>query len=255
MSGSRKFWRVAWDIDDDRAPPSTFQMPPPLLQQRRAPRRGDAVTLAAYDDEAKTGLLRWLGIVGEASESGHAVEWQPSDAQIWVDSAAGRGFWKAGAFGFADAKIVDYGLNELWGGAFDNFEAFVPTRQARATSGAGSAPHRLVVRRSRHADRLTPERTIPREVIGEPVAGPHAGVVYVLQSAYGYKVGRTNNVPARMRAFGVHLPFIYSILFCAWFADCHAAEHRYHQMFSGKRINGEWFDLSDADIACIRSRL
>lgn len=101
---------------------------------------------------------------------------------------------------------------------------------------------------------ISTERLNPIEVIGEPTQGPKAGVVYVLKSAYGYKVRRTSRVPARMRAFGVHLPIVYTIPLCAWFDDCHAAERRYHEMFSGKRINGEWFDLNESDVQLIRLR-
>jgi len=36
------------------------------------------------------------------------------------------------------------------------------------------------------------------------------------------------------------------------FDDCHAAERRYHDAFASKRINGEWFDLEEADIELIR---
>lgn len=101
---------------------------------------------------------------------------------------------------------------------------------------------------------IAPERLNPIEVIGEMTSGAKAGVVYVLKSAFGYKVGRTRNVPARMRAFGVHLPFVYTIPLCAWFDDCHEAERRYHAIFAGKRINGEWFDLDENDIRRIRLR-
>lgn len=97
-------------------------------------------------------------------------------------------------------------------------------------------------------------RLNPIEVIGEPTTGAKSGVVYILKSAYGYKVGRTRNVPNRMRTFGVKLPFIYTIPLCAWFEDCHAAETRYHELFASKRINGEWFDLDDSDIQSIRLR-
>jgi len=55
-----------------------------------------------------------------------------------------------------------------------------------------------------------------------------------------------------MRAFGVQLPFVYTIPLCVWFNDCHAAERRYHDAFASKRINGEWFDLEEADIEILR---
>lgn len=76
--------------------------------------------------------------------------------------------------------------------------------------------------------------------------------MYLLKSAYGYKIGRTRSVPDRMRTFGVQLPFIYTVPFCIWFDDCHAAERHYHDVFASKRINGEWFDLEEADIELIR---
>jgi hypothetical protein len=55
-----------------------------------------------------------------------------------------------------------------------------------------------------------------------------------------------------MRTFAVRLPFFYTILLCVWFEDCEAAERRYHEMFRDRRINGEWFELSEADIEQIR---
>lgn len=58
----------------------------------------------------------------------------------------------------------------------------------------------------------------------------------------------------RMRAFGVKLPFIYTIPRAAWFEDCHEAEFRYHQRFASKRINGERFDLDAEDIELIKLR-
>lgn len=108
--------------------------------------------------------------------------------------------------------------------------------------------------RKTHPNSIAPERLNPIEVIGEPTLGIKAGVVYVLKSAHGYKVGRTSRVPARMRTFGVQLPFVYTIPLCAWFDDCHVAERRYHEMFASKRINGEWFDLNEADVQQIRLR-
>lgn len=106
----------------------------------------------------------------------------------------------------------------------------------------------------RQVETVNSQRLNPIEVIGEPCRSAKAGVVYILKSAYGYKVGRTRSIPDRMRAFGVKLPFIYTIPLVAWFEDCHEAESRYHQRFASKRINGEWFDLDAEDIELIRLR-
>jgi len=160
-----------------------------------------------------------------------------------VDSDLGRRYWKKGSFAFATRKIRDYGLHELWQEHFEDL-ALRDQLPVAARPAARSSTGRHV----------SPERLNPVEVIGEPTAGPRAGVVYLLKSAYGFKVGRTRNVPARMRAFGVQLPIVYTIPFCAWFDDCHEAERRYHGLFEHKRINGEWFDLDDADIEVIRRR-
>jgi len=167
-----------------------------------------------------------------------------TSAQIWVDSAKGRSFWEAGAFGFASKKIADYGLHELWKEHFPGLEL----RAATSMSAKPKASERS------STGKILPERLTPVEVVGNASSGAKAGVVYVLKSAYGYKVGRTKNVPDRMRAFGVKLPFMYTIPLCAWFDDCHEAEHRYHRIFECKRINGEWFDLDENDLQMIRLR-
>jgi hypothetical protein len=47
---------------------------------------------------------------------------------------------------------------------------------------------------------------------------------------------------------------MYTIPLCAWFDDHIEAESAYHRRFTSKRINGEWFDLQEQDLALIRSR-
>lgn len=240
-----KYWRVPCDlVSKTDSPPSTFILPERLANQSSPPTRGHGVTIAAYDDIEHMGMLRWLGVITGGSGLIRIVQWKPTTAQIWVDSAKGRSFWLEGAFGFSSKKVADYGLHELWQEHFEDMEL-------RDFASMSSRPRGQQRPRT---SRIASERLNPIEVIGTPTSAPSAGVVYVLKSAYGYKVGRTRNVPARMRAFGVHLPFIYTILLCVWFDDCHSAERHYHEMFSDKRINGEWFDLDDDDIDKIRLR-
>ena len=240
-----KYWRVACELDADTPrPASSFSLPAELANQASPPAKGHGITIAAYDETEQMGMLRWVGIITEVSESIQHVEWKPASAQIWVDTGTGRRFWKSGAFGFAPKKIADYGLHELWREHF-------PELELRAHASMSNRPKGTYKKRTNGIDS---GRLNPIEVIGEPTSGAKSGVVYVLKSAYGYKVGRTRNVPNRMRAFGVKLPFIYTIPLCAWFEDCHAAENRYHELFASKRINGEWFDLDDSDIESIRLR-
>lgn len=223
-------------------PASEFHLPPALANQSASPTRGQGITIAAYDEVTQTGLLRWIGMITNGVGATITVDWKPTTAQIWVDTSTGQRYWKSGPFGFAPKKIADYGLHELWQQHFDGLE--LRDRATMTTRPNGAMRVRT--------NRIVSERLNPVEVIGQPTSGALAGVVYVLKSAYGYKVGRTRNVPDRMRTFGVQLPFMYTIPFCVWFEDCHSAERHYHNIFASKRINGEWFDLDEADIELIR---
>ena len=241
-----KYWRVDWPAGTEIYKPlQNFVLPDSLADQTSPPVRGHGIAVANYDEDKQTGIFHWLGLITGGSGKSRTVEWRSCSAQIWVDTGYGRMKWKSGAFGFATAKIADYGLHELWAEIFGNMELRDHVRSARRPIGQV---------RKNSSRSIEPERLIPIEVVGDAVSGPNAGVVYVLKSAYGFKVGRTRNIPARMRAFGVHLPFVYTIPLCVWFEDCHSAERRYHQIFAHKRINGEWFDLNDSDIQQIRLR-
>lgn len=237
-----KYWRIPCSLNSVTDEPSSeFTLPTTLANRVFPPIRGHGITIAAYDEVGQTGLLRWLGIVTGGVGTTRTVDWQPTTAQIWVNTGTGRGFWRAGPFAFAPKKIGDYGLHELWQQHFEGLEL-------RDHAAMGTRPKGSTIRPSR----IAPERLNPVEVIGQPTSGERAGVVYLLKSAYGYKIGRTRSVPDRMRAFGVQLPFIYTIPLCVWFDDCIAAERRYHDAFASKRINGEWFDLEEIDIELIR---
>lgn len=237
-----KFWRI---YPTDLPSSGTYAPPASLMRHTRCPRPGDCLLAASFDAEARTGVVSRLGVIDAQNGDGFSVEWQECHAEIWVDSSIGSRFWtQPDGFAFADKKIGDYGLAELFAQAFPDTDISAPEPSHAATTS----------KKPRVKGAIASERLTPIEVIGEPTNSPRAGVVYVLKSAYGYKVGRTRNVPARMRAFGVHLPFFYTIPLCAWFDDCVLAEGRYHDVFRSQRINGEWFDLSEDDIELIRSR-
>lgn len=246
----KSYWRIACPLDTEASPSQeAFVLPDNLAAQTAPPQRGDGLLLAAYDPAMQTGQVRHLGVVTEVQGPKAKATWRPVAAEIWVDTPTGRGFWQKGSFRFADRKVPGYGIAELFASAFEDME--LPA-QAAATRPASAPKGPRPIR----AGRISPERLVPMEVVGSPAAThtSRSGVVYVLKSAYGYKVGRTRDVPSRMRTFGVHLPFIYTIPLCAWFDDCHEAERRYHSRFADKRINGEWFDLTEADIEQIRHR-
>jgi hypothetical protein len=244
-----RYWRIAASLADlQRAPPREFVLPCSLTQQTTPPTVGDGLLLADYESTAQTGVVRYLGIILSRSRHCVEVEWLPTNTEIWIDTPAGRGNWSTKeGFRFAATKVAGYGLHQLFSDTFPNLEP-----RESLPGGARAVP--AARRPTQRPDAVSRERLDPAEIIGEPTGSPRGGWVYVLQSAYGFKVGRTRNVPSRMRAFGVKLPIMYAILLCAWFDDHIEAESAYHRQFTDKRINGEWFDLQEQDLALIRSR-
>lgn len=247
----RDYWRVARELSELEVPPAqVFTWPECIANQKQPPRVGDGVLLAAYDQETQSGLIRYLGIVGERRDGGAVVRWEPTNLEIWVDTPPGRGFWqRQEGFRFASNKVAGYGLHEMFARHFEGLEA-------REALPAGNKAVRSSRTQSRVGSRsgLAPERFVPAELVGEPTDAPRGGYVYVLESAYGCKVGRTRNLPQRLRAFGVKLPIAYAVRLCAWFDDHVEAESRYHALFRDKHVNGEWFSLDSEDIDLIRKR-
>ncbi|MCL4295761.1 MAG: GIY-YIG nuclease family protein [Anaerolineae bacterium] len=80
------------------------------------------------------------------------------------------------------------------------------------------------------------------------------GYVYVIRAETGhYKIGRTSNVPDRMKLFGVKLPFQFEIVNYFPCEDMVRVESWLHELYADSRVNGEWFSLSDDNAASLRS--
>lgn len=79
------------------------------------------------------------------------------------------------------------------------------------------------------------------------------GYVYILKSDSGYwKIGRAKNPANRIETFHVKLPFVvnYEIVIPA--TGYVALEQELHARFDYCRVNGEWFELTDGDIADLK---
>jgi hypothetical protein len=84
--------------------------------------------------------------------------------------------------------------------------------------------------------------------------GPRAGFVYLLRAATDqYKIGRTKDPKNRKETFDVKLPFPVEFECLIPTQDMFQLEKALHQRFGGKRLRGEWFDLSEEDVAYIKS--
>ncbi len=84
--------------------------------------------------------------------------------------------------------------------------------------------------------------------------GPEPGYVYVIQadiSGLPCKIGMSKNVPDRIRTFSVKLPFDIKLIHFFPCDNPREAEITLHKVYTeeNKKINGEWFELDEFDIA------
>lgn len=98
----------------------------------------------------------------------------------------------------------------------------------------------------------------PEVVTYEPVeCRPDAsGYVYLIKALHDetlFKIGKTRNPEKRKTSLGVKLPFPIDFECLIKTDDMHSLEYRLHDEFVGRRLDGEWFRLSSADVEYIRS--
>jgi len=74
------------------------------------------------------------------------------------------------------------------------------------------------------------------------------GYIYLLKSAYGYKIGKSKNPKNRNNFFGVKLPFEVEMIKTIQIENYHQVEKDLHKHFENKHLNGEWFDLTEEEV-------
>jgi len=102
-----KYWRIACPLNEETPlPSSSYTLPPSITNHSSPPKFGQGLLLAAYDEDAQTGLVRYIGIITAGTGSVVTVDWRPVQSEIWVDTVAGRRFWlDRPAFAFARDKV------------------------------------------------------------------------------------------------------------------------------------------------------
>jgi hypothetical protein len=75
-----------------------------------------------------------------------------------------------------------------------------------------------------------------------------AGVVYFIESEFGWKIGKTRNLGQRVKTFEVRLPFVFALRFQIKTSNKSKLERYLHEFFKGYNINGEWFLITEDQI-------
>ncbi len=182
---------------------------------------GDGIVLARFDECSQTGQVKAIGRVNSISRpSGNPlVQWKRVSETLYP-TVQGQKFWRQlkPYFGFATTVAKRYRLEDM-------FTRHLPS------SLKPSLPESSPLNES---DTST------------------GGYVYFIRSQYGYKIGKTKRMKDRAQLFSVKLPFPIEIVHFSWFDDYSAAERHFHHLFKDKRLDGEWFNLTEADLNSIK---
>ncbi|MGZ9899294.1 GIY-YIG nuclease family protein [Shewanella gaetbuli] len=223
----KNFWRVPVTsiADVDRMFDVRGIIAPQELFLKLRPRHG--IVLAEWDESELVGKVIAFGVVLSVNikEQSAVVFWRTTHV-ILRPNPNGRQFWRLKPFfKFANDVSIRYMLDDLFAELFPELDDM----KFGETVGINSTKS--------HKE----YQDIP-------------GYVYLIESEYGYKIGKTVNIKSRTRLFEVKLPFPIKLINYSWFENYSKAESDFHKKFAQKRQEGEWFKLELEDIEFIKKQ-
>ena len=177
---------------------------------------GDGLVLANWNDNTYKGEVSFIGIVvgGIDNETKKIpVVWLEKSFEL-LPNSSGYQYWRKDFFKFAAAPTKRYGLKQHFE-ELNNFD-----------DNGG---------------------------ITKPPSSNSSGYVYIIESEYGYKIGKTKSLKNRSQLFGVKMPFDFSFIYTFFSEKFSTLEVDLHCKFANKRINGEWFQLTKDELQEIES--
>jgi hypothetical protein len=82
------------------------------------------------------------------------------------------------------------------------------------------------------------------------------GWVYLIQSSIGIKIGKSKDPNTRLKSIPFNYPHIegqFTLIHQILTNDTRMFERDLHQRYKESRIEGEWYDLTEDDIAVLKS--
>ncbi|MBO1273521.1 GIY-YIG nuclease family protein [Shewanella sp. 4t3-1-2LB] len=224
------FWRLKMTQQELAQKLSNSQLSVPEAMAQKL-RPGHCIVIANWDASVQLGQVSAFAIVQNVNLGNGSVEVAARNFDVALrPNPAGRRYWSDREFfKFAPDVVVRYMLQDLFAEAFSElgqieFGRVVGAPASNVSKGAS------------------------------PSVSAVAGFVYLIHSQYGYKIGKTVNIKSRTQLFAVKLPFPIELIHYAWFEDYSFAERTLHLKFASKRLEGEWFNLDDNDIAFIKTQ-
>lgn len=189
-------------------------------------RPGDGVLIGTWNEQSLTGSISALAVVTSLNVQTRQASIEMAETELTLKpNPSGRRWWRNDYFKFAESVRERYMLDDLFAEHFPGYADIDITPW-----------HRPVASREKNYLPIT-------------------GHIYVLQSEYGYKIGKTVNLKDRVRLFGVKLPFQFELVVTGLVENYSKVEAELHQQYSHKRLEGEWFSLDPEDVDQIAAYL